>query len=104
MSVKTSFILIGVLLVSLPVAGGELWLAPAVDPPGKEVGDWAVTGGGSTHFSFAVPADMSALSSVTVVVIGKNNKTTLVDLYLSISENEERHNLYTDSAGGRLSR
>ena len=100
MFAKRSFILIGVLLVALPITAAELWVAPAADPPDTEVGDWAVTAGGSTHFSFAVPADMSALSSVKVVVIGKNNKDTLVDLYLSISENEQRHDLHTDSILG----
>jgi hypothetical protein len=97
MFAKRSFILIGVLLVALPVPGAELWVAPAVQSPDTEVGDWAVTAGGRTHFSFAIPNDMLALSSAKVVLIGKNNKETDADVYLSIAQNGLRHDDFTAS-------
>jgi hypothetical protein len=97
MSKKLSLLLVVVLLAAIPVTAAELWVAPAIDPPDTEVGDWAVTAGGRTHFSFALPDDMNALTSVKVVLIGKNDKKSSADVYLSIAMNEERYDEYTDS-------
>jgi hypothetical protein len=102
MRLRGLYILIGLLLVALPVTGAELWVAPAIDPPDTEVGDWAVAGKGRTHFGFAVPADMSELLSVKVVVIGGDDTDTEVDLYLSVAQNTTRHDEYTTSVEGTL--
>ena len=91
------FIPILLLLAHTPGLGDELWVAPAIDPPDIEVGDWAVTETTQAHFSFAIPDDLLTFASAKVVLLGKNNKDTSYDLYLSITRDGAAHDAVTAS-------
>ena len=50
-----------------------------------------------THFSFTVPDNLGEFSAAKVVLLGKKTGQITPVLKLSISENFERHDLFTDS-------
>lgn len=86
------------ILLTVHVAwGAEIWVSPAVDPADTAVGDWAATNSTRAHFSFAVPDDFSGFVSAKVVMIGKNDKDTTADVFLSISQNALRYDDFTDA-------
>jgi hypothetical protein len=69
----------------------EIWVAPEKKDPDKAVGNWAVTKDGDTHFSFALPDNMTDFLGAKVVVIGKKDKDITYDLHISVAQNMQRH-------------
>src|SRR5271157_3878240 len=72
-----------------PAIANEMWVPPSVLPAGKVVGNWVVTGTGSTHFSFVVPDDYQGLPEAKVVVLGQSlaqqSQGIVYDLQCSIA-------------------
>ena len=75
----------------------EIWVSPAKHDANKTVGNWVVTNNGDTHFSFALPDNMTSFLGAKVVLIGKKDKYITYDLHISVASNEERHDAYSDS-------
>ena len=82
-------LLLGMTLLVAPVThvlANEIWITPAEEASEKKVGNWAATKKGDTHFSFAIPDDMTSFVSAKVVLISKKDTTISYDLYLSRSQ------------------
>jgi T4-like virus tail tube protein gp19 len=58
------------ILAAASAAANELWVPPAKDHATRSIGDWAVTRGGDTHFSFGVPDNLTRFVGARIVVIG----------------------------------
>jgi len=88
---------IALILTVTPVQANEIWVAPAEEAPEKEVGNWAVTNKGDTHFSFAIPNDLNDFVGAKVVVIGRKNTEITYDLFLSLSRDGFPHDTFKDA-------
>lgn len=89
---------ITLILTTTPALADEIWITTEASGKGagKKVGNWAVSDDGDTRFTFAVPDNMKTFVAAKVVVIGKKDKDILYDLSLSISQNGQRHDDFTD--------
>ena len=95
--VDLALAIVVVLCLSTPVSANKIWVLPTDDPPKKEVGNWAVTEKGKTHFSFAVPDNMIAFEEAKIVVIGEKDIDITYDLHLSLSQDGLDHADFTAS-------
>ena len=84
-------------LFSATALANEIWVSPEKEDPNKEVGNWVVTNNGDTHFSFALPDNMTSLLGAKIVIIGKKNKDITYDLNISVAANMQRHDAYSNS-------
>jgi hypothetical protein len=97
LNLVTFLSVIALILVATPSLADEIWVTPAVVPAEKEVGNWAVTDRGDTHFSFAVPNDLSVFAGAKVVLIRKEDMEITFDLSLSLSRDGLPHDVFTDA-------
>ena len=96
----------------------EIWVPPVKKDPNKEVGNWAVAklkagedddddddddddgGGEGTHFEFSVPDNLTSFTSAKVVVIPTTNGTLTYSLDISVGEDGDPQNIFTNSQSG----
>lgn len=74
--------------------GNEIWIAPAKRAANREVGDWAVTLAGDTHFSFGVPDNLTSFVGAKLLLIGRRDGDFTYDLSLSVAQNGQRHDCF----------
>jgi hypothetical protein len=76
--------------------GNEIWVAPTLEYSSLKLDNW--TGAvGDTHFTFALPDNMTAFSSAKVVVIGKRTGNLFYDLNISAAKNEDPQDYFKAS-------
>lgn len=99
-------ILGGIALLTLLVftslsLANEIWVSPAKKDADKEVGNWAVVKDGEeTHFSFPVPNNMDAFSRAVVVLIPKKTTTMTYEVDISVADNADLHDAFTNTLSG----
>ena len=77
----------------------ELWVPPAKKDADEKVGIWAVAEK-KTHFSFAVPNNMDAFGRAVVVLIPKKTTTMTYEVDISVADNADLHDAFTNSLSG----
>ena len=87
-------------LISMPFIsaahGNEIWVAPTLEYASVELENW--TGSlGDTHFTFALPDNMTVFSSAKVVVIGKKTSNLTYDLNISAAKHGDPQNYFKSS-------
>ena len=75
----------------------ELWITPRRSAASDKVGNWALTGLGNAYFTFSVPEDFDGFVSSKVVVIGASDRDLSALLKLSVSQDQDAHDLYSDT-------
>lgn len=84
------------LLIAGLSSADEIWVAPGAPTADAEVGSWAVTAKGETHFSFAIPDDLSSFQGARVVVISGEDTDARYDLFFSLSRDGFPQDVYSD--------
>jgi len=84
-----------------PARANEIWVTPALQTADQSVGDWAVTATNDTHFSFAVPDNLTQFLGAKLVFIGGAAVTTTYDLDLSVSNLGQVYSLKRKTWSGR---
>src|SRR5215207_11697680 len=80
--------------LALPADADEIWIAPG-EKGDVAVGDWGLTTAGEAHFTFAVPDSLDGFVGAQVMVIGKKDGAITYDLHLSVSKDDESHDVFT---------
>ena len=98
---RNAVLVLGIFLFSAGLLpANELWITPSsILPPGN-VGNWAVTRFGVVYFSFHVPDNMITFQGAKVVLIPRNTKTMMYDLYASGSKNGNTQNTFSTQQTG----